>query len=42
MATDVFAGCVGFGLQKRYSIYLVRSISTLVEMVSAMIKSQAW
>lgn len=42
MAIDVSASSVGFGLYKRYSIYLVKSIVTLVEMVSAIINSHAW
>lgn len=40
MAVAVFTGCVGFGLQKNFSIYFVKSIATFIEMVSAMIKSQ--
>ena len=33
-------GWVGFGLQKSFSIYFVKSIATFIEMVSAMIKRQ--
>lgn len=40
MAVAVFTGWVGFGLQKSFSIYFVKSIATFIEMVSAMIKSQ--
>lgn len=40
MAVAVFTGWVGFGLQKIFSIYFVKSIATFIEMVSAMIKSQ--
>lgn len=42
MAVAVFTGWVGFGLQKIFSIYFVKSIATFIEMVSAMIKSQTW
>ena len=40
MAVAVFTGWVGFGLQKSFSRYLVKSIATFIEMVSAMINSQ--
>ena len=40
MAVAVFTGWVGFGLQKSFSIYFVKSIATFIEMVSATIKSQ--
>lgn len=40
MAVAGSTGWVGFGLQKSFSIYLVKSIATFIEMVSAMINSQ--
>lgn len=40
MAVAVFTDWVGFGLQKSFSTYFVKSIATFIEMVSATIKSQ--